>query len=132
MCGVGALPRIYNTSMDMWRRTVRPACHSIGVRCVRPRRHARATALRCWELGARRSQGALYPVVKQPGKTVQHLEFPVGILRSVSLDVCVGSAARTWVSQSGVRGSVGVCFLGVVCVYPVCARRGLSHTQTTV
>ena len=41
---------------------------------------------------------------------------PVGIFRSVSLDVGVGTAACTWVSQSGVRGTVGVCRLGVVCV----------------
>ena len=41
---------------------------------------------------------------------------PVGILRSVSLDVCVGNAACTWESQSRVRGAVGVCCSGVVCV----------------
>jgi len=41
---------------------------------------------------------------------------PVGIFSSVSLDVCVGSAACTWASQSGVLGTVGVCRLGVVCV----------------
>ena len=32
------------------------------------------------------------------------------------MDVCVGNIACTWESQFGVRGSVGVCCLGVVCV----------------
>ena len=41
---------------------------------------------------------------------------PVGVFRSVSLDVCGGNAACTWVSQSGVRGTVGACCLGAVCV----------------
>ena len=30
--------------------------------------------------------------------------------------MCVGNIACTWESQFGVRGSVGVCCLGVVCV----------------
>ena len=29
------------------------------------------------------------------------------------MDVCVGKVACTWVSQSGVRGSVGVCAVWV-------------------
>ena len=33
-----------------------------------------------------------------------------------SLDVCIGSIARTWASQSGVCGTVGVCCHGAVCV----------------
>ena len=56
---------------------------------------------------------------EQPGKTVQHHQSLSAFLRSVSLDVCVGSVACMWDSQSGVRGSVGVCCLGVVCVRPL-------------
>jgi hypothetical protein len=36
------------------------------------------------------------------------------------LDVCIGNVACTWVSQSGVRGSVGVMSsLCCVCVRPL-------------
>ena len=33
-----------------------------------------------------------------------------------SSNTLTGSIARTWASQSGVRGTVGVCCLGAVCV----------------
>ena len=48
-------------------------------------------------------------VVKSTWKDSETPLVPVGIFRSVSLDVCVGTAACTRVSQSGVCGTVGVC-----------------------
>ena len=36
------------------------------------------------------------------------------------MDVCVGNAACTWVSQSGVRGTVGVCLRVPGCENPRC------------
>ena len=63
-------------------------------------------------------RGLTAGLVNQPGKTVTHHPSYSVFSRSVSLNVCVGNAACTWVSQSGVRGMVGahVCCLGAVCV----------------
>ena len=38
------------------------------------------------------------------------------IYTSASLDVCRGDVACTWVSQSGVRGTIGVCVCVCVCL----------------
>ena len=46
--------------------------------------------------------------------------------RSASLDVCIGNFACTWVSQSGVRGTVGVC-----CPNPCLCQAELSRAHAT-
>ena len=65
--------------------------------------------------------------------TWEHSEtppVPVGLFRTcVSLDVCVGSAACTWVSQSGVPWGMGWCVLSR-CRVCVCVLSALLSCAT--